>query len=326
MAIATLNVLFVEDSQDDVWLMVKAIRRIGYQVVWACVETEAGFLVALQENNWDVVICDYRLPHFEPERAFQTLRKLHQNIPFLLVSGVVNEEIALPLIDMGVNDFIDKNKIWRLPLAIRRELRAVSERFRQQQILDQAFQAIIHAWGSALDLRDHSTQGHTLRVTNHALIIATRNHVPPRVLQNVYFGSLLHDIGKMGIPDSILNKPDKLTPEEWVIMRQHPILAKNFLQDISFLRDATDIPYCHHEHYDGSGYPRGLKGDEIPVSARIFSLADVYDSLTHDRPYRKAVTPKIAIQTMKELQAWFDPDLFQDFLENEGADNDSPQS
>jgi HD-GYP domain-containing protein (c-di-GMP phosphodiesterase class II) len=147
--------------------------------------------------------------------------------------------------------------------------------------------------------------------------IAVRTNAPPEVLKNVYFGALLHDIGKIGIPDSILLKKEPLTEKEWEVLRTHPTLAYNFLQDIPFLSNAAMVAYCHHEHWDGTGYPRGLKGEEIPRCARIFTVADVYDALVSDRPYRLAMPHHKAIEEMEKMKNEFDPDIFFDFMTHE---------
>jgi len=151
-----------------------------------------------------------------------------------------------------------------------------------------AYDATIEGWSRAMDLRDKETEGHTLRVTDLTLSLARTMSIPEADILHMRRGALLHDIGKMGIPDGILLKPDKLTDEEWTIMRQHPVYAYEMLAPIQYLKSAAiDIPYCHHEKWDGTGYPRGLQGEQIPLSARIFAVADVWDAITSDRPYRQ---------------------------------------
>jgi HD-GYP domain-containing protein (c-di-GMP phosphodiesterase class II) len=135
-------------------------------------------------------------------------------------------------------------------------------------------------------------------------------------MDHIRRGALLHDIGKMGIPDMILNKPHSLTKEEQEIMQLHPVYACEMLKDIDFLKPALTIPYCHHEHWDGSGYPRGLKGEEIPLEARIFALVDAWDAITTDRPYRDAMTRNEAVNTIRqEIGTHFDPGIAERFLE-----------
>jgi putative nucleotidyltransferase with HDIG domain len=151
-----------------------------------------------------------------------------------------------------------------------------------------AYDANVRGWGLALDLRDKETEGHTLRVEELSVKLARQMGIQGDALMYLRWGALLHDIGKMGIPDHILLKPGPLDDDEWVIMRTHPVKACELLEPISFLRPALDIPHYHHERWDGTGYPDGLKGVEIPLPARIFAVVDVWDALTSDRPYRPA--------------------------------------
>jgi HD-GYP domain-containing protein (c-di-GMP phosphodiesterase class II) len=178
-----------------------------------------------------------------------------------------------------------------------------------------AYDATIQGWSQALELRDKETEGHARRVTELTVQLAQFVGVPTTELEHVRRGTLLHDIGKMGIPDAILLKPGKLTEAEWVIMRRHPVLAYELLSSIAYLRPALDIPHYHHEKWDGSGYPDGLKGEQIPLYARIFAVVDVYDALTNDRPYRPAWTTAQAIDYLRsESGKHFDPAIVEAFL------------
>lgn len=176
--------------------------------------------------------------------------------------------------------------------------------------LQQAYDSTLEGWARALDLRDHETEGHSQRVTELSLKLAAVMGISEAGSIHLRRGALLHDIGKIGIPDSILLKPGKLTAEEWKTMQKHPQYAYDLLFPIPYLRPSLDIPYCHHEKWDGSGYPRGLKGEEIPLAARIFSVADVLDALCSDRPYRKAWTTEKARQYILEQSGiHFDPSI-----------------
>jgi putative nucleotidyltransferase with HDIG domain len=184
----------------------------------------------------------------------------------------------------------------------------------------QAYDATIEGWAHALDLKDEETEDHSQRVTELTLRIAGKMGINEKDLAHVRRGALLHDIGKMGIPDIILLKPGKLTDEEWEIMRKHPVYAFEMLSSIDYLRPAWDIPYCHHEKWDGSGYPRGLKGKQIPLEARIFAVVDVYDALTSDRPYRKAWTREKTLEHIKEQSGkHFDPQVVDVFIKEIGG-------
>jgi len=178
-----------------------------------------------------------------------------------------------------------------------------------------AYDATLEGWAKALELRDRQTEGHTQRVIDMTLRLAKMIGVEDENLQHVRRGALLHDIGKMGIPDSILLKPESLTPNEWEVMRQHPVMAYELLLPINYLRPALNIPYCHHEKWDGTGYPRGLKGEEIPLPARIFAVTDVWDALTSDRPYRPAWTAQDAFAYIAaQAGRYFDPSVTEAFF------------
>lgn len=166
--------------------------------------------------------------------------------------------------------------------------------------LSQAYDATIEGWSRALDLRDKETEGHTLRVTERTMDLARRFGFNDEELLHIRRGALLHDIGKMGVPDHILLKPEPLTAEELAIMEKHAQYAYDLLKPIAFLQPALDIPYCHHEKWDGTGYPRGLKGEEIPMAARLFAIIDVWDALTSDRPYRPAWSEAEALNYIRE--------------------------
>jgi putative nucleotidyltransferase with HDIG domain len=186
---------------------------------------------------------------------------------------------------------------------------------RSNRELIDAYDSTIEGWSHALDLRDKETEGHTLRVTEMALKLARAAGIAEEELVHVRRGALLHDIGKMGVPDYILLKPAKLTDEEWVAMRKHPTFAFELLSPIAYLRAALDIPYCHHEKWDGSGYPRGLKGDQISLVARLFAVVDVWDALRSDRPYRQAWSKEKVIEHIKSLSGThFDPKAVELFL------------
>jgi putative nucleotidyltransferase with HDIG domain len=178
-----------------------------------------------------------------------------------------------------------------------------------------AYDATIAGWSRAMDLRDKETEGHTQRVTELTLKLARAMRIGDTELAHIRRGALLHDIGKMGVPDNILLKADQLTDEEWEKMRQHPVWAYEMLSSIRYLQPALDIPYCHHEKWDGTGYPRGLKGEEIPIAARIFAVADVWDAITSDRPYRKGWSEEEALKYIEQQSGiYFDPRVVQEFF------------
>jgi len=194
-------------------------------------------------------------------------------------------------------------------------IKAFEDLQRSNYELALAYNRTIEGWSHALDLRDRETKDHTSRVTETTIMLARMAGMSEMEIMHVKHGSLLHDIGKMGIPDSILLKENPLSDEQWGIMRKHPEYAYEMLFPIEYLRPALDIPYCHHEKWDGSGYPRGLKGEEIPLAARLFAVVDVWDALCSDRPYRKGWSEE-KVREYIRLQAGthFDPQAVDLFL------------
>ena len=192
---------------------------------------------------------------------------------------------------------------------------------RSNRELTLAYDSTIEGWARALDMRDKETEGHSRRVTEMTILTALKLGIKEDEILNIRWGALLHDIGKMGVPDSILLKPGKLTDEEWVIMRLHPVKAYDMLYPIKHLRSSIDIPYCHHEKWDGTGYPRGLKGEEIPLSARIFAIVDVWDALSSDRPYRSAWPREKVVDHILSLSGThFDPEMIKVFSSMDWSD------
>jgi putative nucleotidyltransferase with HDIG domain len=168
-----------------------------------------------------------------------------------------------------------------------------------------------------MDMRDRETEGHSQRVTELTLALARMMGLSDRELSNIRRGALLHDIGKMGIPDAILMKQGALTDEEWALMKKHPLFAHEMIAHIQYLQDALDIPQYHHEKWDGTGYPYGLKGEQIPLPARIFAIVDIWDALRSDRPYRPAWSAAKALKYIRSISGThLDPKVVQIFLES----------
>ena len=201
--------------------------------------------------------------------------------------------------------------------------RSFDELQRSNLNLAMAYEATMEGWCRALELRDRETEGHTVRVTDVTVDLARAAGVPETQLVHVRHGALLHDIGKMGVPDAVLLKPGPLDEEEWRVMRQHPTIAHELMLPIAYLRPALDIPYCHHERWNGSGYPRGLSTTDIPLEARLFAVVDVWDALRSDRPYRKA-WPESEVRAYLQTHAGdeFDTEavaLFRDVIAGQSA-------
>ncbi len=246
---------------------------------------------------------------------------LLENIPAVACVPLIAREATIGALWMGRTGTINELDV-RLLAAIADMAASAIQRvtlYEQTQRdaleLALAYDTTIEGWSRALDLRDKETEGHTLRVTEMTLRLARAAGMTEDELLHVRRGALLHDIGKMGIPDAILLKPDKLTEEEWVVMRKHPTYAYELLSPIAYLRSALDIPYCHHEKWDGSGYPRGLKGGQIPLAARLFAVVDVWDALRSDRPYRQGWPEDKVREHIRALAGThFDPEAVELFF------------
>jgi putative two-component system response regulator len=308
----------------------------GRETLQSVLEGE-GYRLEMAENGWqaiekakallpDVILLDVMMPGMTGFEVCQRIRNDPQvaEIPIIILTALDDRESLLNSLKAGADDFISK-PFDRYELRARligitrlnRYHKLVQERTKLQEAHSQllhAYEATIEGWSRAMDLRDRETEGHSQRVMDLTLRLAMAHGMNSEELVHVRRGALLHDMGKLSVPDSILHKPDKLTDEEWAIMRTHPQLAYNMLHPIEYLRPALDIPYCHHEKWDGSGYPRGLKGEQIPLAARLFAVVDVWDALTSDRPYRRAWTNENALAYIKEQAGkHFDPpivDLF----------------
>jgi HD-GYP domain-containing protein (c-di-GMP phosphodiesterase class II) len=178
-----------------------------------------------------------------------------------------------------------------------------------------AYEATIEGWSQAMDLRDNETEGHSQRVIEMTVHMGKAMHLSDEEINHMQRGALLHDIGKLGVPDTILFKNEKLTDQEWLIMKKHPEFAYEMLHQIAYLNHALNIPYCHHEKWDGTGYPQGLKGEQIPLAARIFAVVDVWDALVSDRPYRKAWSKPDTLKYIRQQSGThFDPKVVDVFL------------
>jgi len=216
--------------------------------------------------------------------------------------------------DFCAGNSLPYTEIMREMLTIQgRMLTSAADRVKDSLV--EAYDKTIESWCKILDMKDKETQGHSARVTDLTTRLARSIGMNEEEVLYARWGALLHDIGKIGIPDSILLKPDSLSEEEWIIMRQHPVIAYEMLSPITFLRPALDIPYGHHEKWDGSGYPQGLRGDDIPIAARLFAVIDVYDALRSDRPYRPGWSNRRVMKYLGEQAGiHFDPRAVDAFV------------
>jgi len=324
------TILIVDDEPAGRHTLESILEGQGYQLEMA--ENGLEALKKASQVSPDVILLDVMMPGMD---GFEVCRRIRNDpalaeIPIIMLTALDDRQSLLDGLDSGADDYITKPYD---RFELRARLLGITRLNRYRKLLDEradiekaheqllsAYEATIEGWSRAMDLRDKETEGHTQRVTTLTETLARLAGMSEDELINMRRGSLLHDIGKMGVPDSILHKPDKLTDDEWIVMRHHPQYAHDMIQPIEYLRPALDIPYCHHEKWDGSGYPRGLKGDEIPLSARIFAIIDVWDAVTSDRPYRMAWDRDKALEYIREQNGkHFDPhvvELFHKMMED----------
>ncbi|MBI3637221.1 MAG: response regulator [Candidatus Rokubacteria bacterium] len=303
------DVLIVDDDGQVREVLHQIFLLAGYSCHLAANGREG--LETFRTNRPPLTVTDLKMPVLDGVGLLQGLRELDPDAAVIVLTGAPDVKTAIDSLKLGAYDFIMKpvnvdelliaadRALERRQLLIeRREYQALLERrveeatrdldaaYRQLQA---TYQATLEALGSALDTRDIGTEAHSRRVHGYAVATARAHGVPEADLPALGHGVLLHDIGKIGIPDAILLKPGALTPQEWQIMRRHPEIGKRLIENIPFLKDAVPIVYAHHEKWDGSGYPRSLRGQEIPLGARIFAVVDAFDAMTFDRPYSKAI-------------------------------------
>ncbi len=241
------------------------------------------------------------IPPGYPNTGINLKKLVEENqTKFVRVHKLVNDELRT--VEFHISPVIINNEelIFSILFDITDRKRAEVAVLEKTRELADAYEATLEGWSNALELRERETAGHSKRVVDLTLSICRKLHISEDELIHIQRGALLHDIGKMGIPDNILLKPGPLTSDEWVIMRQHPLYAYRMLSKIPFLTPALDIPYCHHERWNGSGYPRGLSGENIPLAARVFAIVDVWDALISDRPYRPAWTEDVALKYIQD--------------------------
>jgi putative two-component system response regulator len=321
----TSLVLIVDDEYIGRETLQSVLEGEGYELEMA----ENGFQAIEKAKQLlpDVILLDVMMPGMTGFEVCQRIRSDPQiaEIPIIILTALDDRESLLNALKAGADDFISK-PFDRFELRAR--LLGITRLNRYQKLLQEraklreanaqllnAYEATIDGLSHALDLRDRETEGHSRRVTEVTIKLAQALDISDEEITHIRRGSLMHDIGKIGIPDAILHKPEPLADEEWSMMRKHPQFAYDMLASIEYLRPALVIPYNHHEKWDGTGYPRGLTGEEIPMSARLFAVADVWDALTSDRPYRPAWSQEQALAYIREQSGkHFDPKVVELFF------------
>lgn len=327
------RILVVDDDEAIVQALGRTLQGMGFVVV-----THTDPREAAKETGFDLVLTDFMMPHLNGVELLTRLRDANPEAVRLLLTAASDFKVAMDAVNRGqvfrllakpwrLEDFraavtqavdylrlVRENRRLTGELAARNaslsELNATLER----QVVERT-NGLLEGMVRALDYRDTETQWHSWRVAKFTRRIAEAAGLAGDLLVHIEQGALLHDIGKIGVRDNILLKPGPLSPEEWVEMRKHPEMGYRMLANIPYLQDAAQIVYQHQERFDGRGYPRALKGEEIVIGARIFCIADTFDAITSDRPYRKGSTAAVAFSEIGRLGGTqLDPHLVQVFL------------
>jgi putative nucleotidyltransferase with HDIG domain len=331
------RILVVDDEEPIREIVAQMLSAAGY----LCKEAASGMealAILTSGEDFELMLSDLMMADLDGIGLLERTKEKYPDMPVVMVTAVHDISVALAAIRNGAYDYLLKpfereqllNTVSR---ALENRRLKVENRTYQTNLeslvkartdqlqatvreLERSYDMTLEALGDALDLKDAETEGHSRRVTAFTIAIAKNMGLPQEQIPTIARGAFLHDIGKLAIPDAILRKPSKLTPDEMAIMQEHCYKGYQIVKKIPFLSDACDIIYSHQERFDGTGYPRGLKGKEIPLGARIFSVADTLDAITVDRVYR----PKQTYQAARdEIKRWsgrqFDPDVVSAFLE-----------
>src|SRR5438552_14624179 len=332
---AERDVLIVDDDAQAGDLLCQIFDAAGYPCRLVGDGGEA--LEVFKVWRPPLVVADLKMPGMSGIELLRQARAIDGDVAVIVLTGAADLKTAIESLKLGAHDFIMKPiNIDELLIATERALerrQLLIERREYQELLEKrvveatrdlasayrqlqdTYRSTLEALGSALDTRDVGTEAHSRRVHGYALATAREHGVPEADLPDLAHGVLLHDIGKIGIPDAILLKPGPLTNAEWKIMRRHPEIGKALIERIPFLRGAVPIVWSHHEKWDGSGYPRRLKGEEIPLGARIFMVVDAFDAMTFDRPYSQAKPFDVAKAEIRRCGgSHFDPSVVESFF------------
>jgi len=333
---ADQRIIVVDDETAVRDTMCSILSQSGYDCLPVNSGHEALQLLRAKEDI-SIVLSDLVMEGMDGLTLLARMKQEHPDIPVVMVTAVHDIAVALAAIRNGAYDYLLKPfEREQLLIMVRRALE--TRRLRLENVayqtkleslvsgrtemlrkalsdLERSYDITLEALGDALDLKDAETEGHSKRVTAFTIAIARAMELPQERVRVIARGAFLHDIGKMAIPDAILRKPGRLDAEEQAIMREHAYLGYQVLRRIPFLQEAAEIVYSHQERYDGSGYPRGLRADQIPLGARIFAVADTFDAMTSDRPYRAAQSIASGRREIERHSGkQFDPEIVKVFL------------
>ena len=309
------RVLVADDTESIRALFQKLLTNEGHHVV--SVEDGMAALDAVRRHRPDVVLLDVGMPGVDGIEVCRQLKSdpLTRLTPVVLVTGLSDLSDRIKGIEAGADDFLSKPVH---PHELRARVASLSRMKHLTDALDSA-EAAFMALAMTIEARDPTTNGHCERLSTHAVVLGRALGLPPEDLEALHRGGYLHDVGKVGVPDSVLLKPGKLTPEEFALMKRHPDIGDMLCAPLQSLQDVRPIIRGHHERLNGSGYPQGLRGDEVPLLAQIVGIVDVYDALTSNRPYRKALSGDEAARHLLEevFQGKFSKTQVEAFLDTQ---------
>ncbi len=333
--IAATKILIVDDEADIRSLLMRGLSDGSFE----CIQSSNAFdaLNKLKNDRFSLVMSDVCMPGMSGIELLRFIKRHDPDMSVIMITGVLDLATAVDSLKMGACDYITKPfnllEVRRaVGQALERQRLTLENRYYQRELerlvrertfelngalkeVEEGYRFTLEALAAALDAREHETQAHSHRVREYAVTLAQSLGLRAEVLIDIGRGALLHDVGKIGVPDSILLKPSKLTAEEWIQMKRHPQVGYEILRSIKFLSSAADIVLAHQERWDGAGYPNRLAGTDIPLGARIFAVVDTLDAMTSDRPYRKALSFEAARTEVHNCSgSQFDPRVAEAFL------------
>jgi response regulator RpfG family c-di-GMP phosphodiesterase len=329
------SILVIDDDLAVCELLADSLAMFGHPAYTASNASEA--LEIVKRESIQLVLTDIDMPEVDGFEVLRSIKSYDADVEVVMVTGATDVDIAVRAIREGASDYVTKPlNLDEVQIVVERTLKKRqlvlgdrAHRERLEELVDvrtrevtrlcsdltDSYESTLHALMTALDFRDNETQGHSYRVVEYAVLVAEQMGIKEPALTRIRRGAILHDVGKIGVADAVLRKPGKLNAEEWKEMRRHPELGYRMLKDISFLRACLDIVLSHQERYDGSGYPQGLKGEQISLGARIFAVVDTFDAMTSDRPYRPACSITVARDEIRRCSnSQFDPRVAEAFL------------
>jgi len=329
------KILIVDDELIVREILVRKLSNLGYSC--DCCENGRDAVSKLASSEYDLLLADVMMPGMGGVALLKEALRVRPDIAVILVTSTVDIELAVDSLKDGAYDYITKPfSLEEVSIGVSRALekrrllienrnyqRTLEEQVARRtlqlkealEVLQHTYHSTLMALGTALDSRDADTDGHSLRVTLYTTRLARQLGIAEQDLRVIQQGAVLHDIGKIGVPDELLRKPGPLSESEWILMRKHPLIGYRILSGIKFLQGAAQLVLHHHERYDGTGYPAGLKTEEISLSARIFSVADTLDCITSNRPFQPAASFEAAREEIARVRGTqFDPKVVDAFL------------